>query len=296
MGLVAVLAAALAVAGPPGAQRLFEPQSLAFWDLRHGLVSGHDVGRDGHFVRAAVWSTANGGRTWRVVRRGIGPFEVATVRGGRAGWIGTPWAVLGTSDRGRSWGVVSHNALLQLSFATARNGWALDRRTLLVTHDGGTTWRRLRQPCGRLFRYFGAAVALAAQGHGWILCLDQRGTGQQGKRVLETRDGGETWRLRARARPSGHDVGNLTISGYGVGISFLPNGHGWLMESRGSFLQTRDGGSRWTALPISRPEEVEVHAAQLLDDRAGVALISNVRRLAFTRDGGLTWRYGYRFR
>jgi photosystem II stability/assembly factor-like uncharacterized protein len=296
MDLVVLLAAALAVGGAPPAQRPFEPQSLAFWDPRHGLVSGHEVGRDGHFVRAAVWSTDDGGRTWRVVRRGIGPFEVAAVRGGRAGWLGTPWAVLSTGDRGRTWSVVSHTALRQLSFATARSGWALDRRSLLASHDGGATWRRFPQPCGPLFRYFGAALALASPQHGWILCLDQPGTGGQGKRVLETTDGGETWRLRARARPSGRDVGNLTLGGYGLGLSFLPNGHGWLMESRGWFLQTRDSGFHWRPLPISRPEKVEVHAAQLLDDHAGVALVSNVRRLAFTHDGGLTWRYGYRFR
>jgi photosystem II stability/assembly factor-like uncharacterized protein len=127
--------------------------------------------------------------------------------------------------------------------------------------------------------------------------VEQPSAGAQPKRVFQTRDAVEkTWRLRARAWPYEPTVGNLELLGYPQGISFLPSGHGWLMESRGAFLETRDGGVRWRALPISRPERVEAHAAQLLDERAGVALVSYANRLAITRDAGRTWRYGFRFR
>ena len=267
MAFAALLAAVLSV----GAQPRLEPQSLAFWDTRHGLVQGDELrGKR----REAVWLTSDGGRAWRTVKRGPGPYWIAAVRGGSDGWIALPGALLHTGDRGRTWSTFSRARVREPSFATATDGWAL-------------TWHALRQPCGPSFWTSPPKLSLATPSTGWLVCVSTPGAGQQLKAVYETRDGGRRWHRR---------LGNVPAAGYADDVSFLPNGHGWLAESRGSFYETRDGGRHWRPLPISQPEVVEAHAAELLDDRAGVALIFYARRLAFTRDGGRTWRFGYRFR
>ena len=238
MAFAALLGAVLSLGA---AARPFEPQSLAFWDARHGLVQGYEVG--GRY-RQAVWLTTDGGRTWRTVKRGPGPYWIAAVRGGSAGWIALPGALLHSGDRGRTWSTFSRARVRELSFATATDGWAVSRSGLVATHDGGVRWHTLRQPCGSTFWTSPPKLALATPSHGWLLCVSTPGAGEQRKALYET----------------------------------------------------RDGGTRWRPLPISRPEVVEAHAAELLDDRVGVALFFYARRLAFTRDGGRRWRLGYRFR
>jgi photosystem II stability/assembly factor-like uncharacterized protein len=294
---VRILAAALALlaaeASPHTKPSRFEPQTLAFWDARHGLVAGFEF-RDNR-RRAVARLTSDGGRTWRTVRRGIGPYGVAVVRGGRHGWIALPGALLRTGDRGRTWSVFSRARVSGPSFATPTDGWAIAGGRVVATHDGGVRWRPLRHPCGRAARATEPQLALATATHGWILCLGQPGAGQQLKAIYETRDGGRSWRLRATDFLGVKRRGNIPGDGYASGISFLANGHGWLAETRGSFWETRDGGTRWRSLPISRPDVVEAHAAQLLSDRVGVALIFYSRRLAVTRDGGRSWRYVTRF-
>jgi photosystem II stability/assembly factor-like uncharacterized protein len=287
---------AVAMLASAHASPAFEPTSLAFWDLRHGLVAGYEVRPDGRLGAADVRRTDDGGRSWRVVESGRGPFQLATVRAGRAGWIAGPRRLLVTRDRGRSWRVVARRTIVQLSFADVRNGWAVADR-LIATRDGGRTWHVLRQPCGtRLGLGGGALVALGSANRGWILCLDQPGAGQQGKTLYETLDAGRSWRRRARCRFRSGCTGNLPASGYAVALSFLPDGRGWLGELRGSFLATTDGGAHWRALPLSRPEVVEAHAVSLLGPRTGLALVFYSRRLAVTTDGGRTWRYVTSFR
>jgi hypothetical protein len=84
-----MLAAALALLAAGASPRIppsgFQPQTLAFWDARHGLVAGFEIRADGHYGPAATRLTSDGGRAWRTVRRGVGPYGLAVVRGGRDG-------------------------------------------------------------------------------------------------------------------------------------------------------------------------------------------------------------------
>jgi photosystem II stability/assembly factor-like uncharacterized protein len=284
----ALVALVGATASPP-----FEPTSLAFWDLGHGLVAGYRIRPDGRYGAANVWRTVDGGRSWRVVRIGRGPLEVAAVRKGRAGWIAGPGGLVSTRNRGSTWQLVSRRAVAQPTFASARVGWSL----VAATRDGGRRWHRLRHPCGsRIDLGGGALLSLASPRRGWIVCLDQPGAGQQGKAVYETRDGGETWLLRAACRYRVPCTGGLPGGGYGVALSFLADGRGWLGEARGGFYATEDGGAHWRPLPLGRPEVVEAHAVDRIDDRTGLALVYYSRRLAVTRDGGRSWSYVYSFR
>src|SRR5919204_4101901 len=168
MAFAALLGAVLSLGSAAPAQRPFEPESLAFWDTRHGLVHGFELrGKR----REAVWLTTDGGRTWRTVKRGPGPYWIAAVRGGSDGWIALPGALLHSGDRGRTWSTFSRARVREPSFATTSDGWALSRSGLMATHDAGVRWQALRQLCGPTFWTSPPRLVLATPSHGWLLCV-----------------------------------------------------------------------------------------------------------------------------
>lgn len=177
-----------------GATARFDPRDIAFWTLKDGLVSGFELRTGGHWGRARVDVTHDGGRTWRPVWRGrLARAEpvIAAVRGGRDGWIALPSGMLRSSDRGRTWSKVSARPnLSRLSFANAHVGWALSAPSselgswvLLVTVDGGTTWRNRPIPhCS-----IAALISLVSPAKGWLACGGLPGAGNQGKQVFKDR-------------------------------------------------------------------------------------------------------------
>lgn len=81
-------------------------------------------------------------------------------------------------------------------------------------------------------------------------------------------------------------------------ISFQPDGSGWLVESRGTFFSTVDGGSTWQGHPKFQQPEIDFGADAWRVDRAlGFALIDRRRMvLHVTTDGGDTWERIVSFR
>ena len=79
------------------------------------------------------------------------------------------------------------------------------------------------------------------------------GTGEAGKGIAETTDGGRTWTTRARVNPPGAgfpaDVGSMDLSDYLGAISMRESGVGLAWEGRGGTLRTTDGGRTWTDMP-----------------------------------------------
>ena len=130
---------------------------VAFADERRGVLVALD----------RVWSTRDGGRTWRLRRT----LPMTVLVGVAAG------------DAGRLWVA----------------GW--DTQTgdplVLATHDAGSTWRRLTldlPPAGP-----GALqarqIACAGEDHLWVTCAAG---------VIATADGGRTWALQPV--PAGHPL------------------------------------------------------------------------------------------
>ena len=128
---------------------------------------------------------------------------------------------------------------------------------------------------------------------GWLLCVWNGGVGNKGKDIYETRDGGATWQLRARAPFAVKAVGRLGTYGYPTGLAFGADGHGWIPQECGSLLATRDGGRRWHDLAITEPEVRLALSASLVSAEAGFAVIRDGRRQRYeldrTNDGGRTW-------
>ncbi len=153
--------------------------------------------------------------------------------------VGDHGVVLLSDDDGRHFrqaaSVPTRAVLTGVSFADARNGWAVGHRgTVLHTADGGETWTLQRQDTGVdqplfsvLFRdaQHGVAVGL------WSL-------------MLQTEDGGKTWRKTDLPPPPG-----ATRADRNLFRAFASPDGAWLVAGeQGAVLRSTDNGRSWTWL------------------------------------------------
>ncbi len=222
------------------------PESIAFSaDGRHGAALG-----------AFGWlaTSVDGGRTWRNQEspefRLLVAIRVAD-DGQRAWALGKNGYLITSEDGGLTWAPVMRRALNTLTSVgfsdDGRRGWAVGLGgTVLKTEDGGKTWHR--QSAGT-----GAGLGLlhvSADGEkAWAMDVE-------GKRVLQTTNGGTSWEpgtlttpdARAameRPRQSLQPPMRLPLgmrSGH-IGADGL---RGWAVGDGGLLLTTRDGGRNWT--------------------------------------------------
>ena len=280
---VTVVGASAAPPPPKG----FVPASIAFWDATRGLVAGSDGCPDK--CTGVIKSTGDGGKTWQEVYRGATQVSSLSVIAGQEGWAQSSacgeadcrQTLLHTRDGGKSWASIDQPVRFP-SFADADHGWAVSDAGLVATADGGRSWQPLAAPC-QSATHEARAVHRLSPTQGWVGCVGQPGAGQQMKAVYATTDGGKTW--QAATSPGG--------GGYLSGLFFLPDGHGWLWESRGASLATADGGKTWLPMSITRAEVVEAYSLWFASPRTGFALLrDNEKRvwsLVSTMDGGSHW-------
>ena len=182
---------------------------LAFWDPDHGIAFGDPM--EGHFF---LLVTSNGGGHWNRVTPGrapaAAPGEAAfaasgtaiTIRGKREVWIGTGGAararVLRSADRGGSWNVyltpqpaAQAKGIFGIAFWDKRHGVAVggdyqdresSRDNLMLTEDGGASWRMLASP-----GLTGVQYGIADAGRRTLVSV-----GPTGSSI--SNDGGLTWR------------------------------------------------------------------------------------------------------
>jgi photosystem II stability/assembly factor-like uncharacterized protein len=184
-----------------------------FWDARRGLALSDAVG--GHLI---IRRTTDGGAHWDLppadslplAQNGEGGFAasgtcVATLAG-RFAWIGT-----GAAD-------------------TAR---------VLVTEDGGRTWRAAATPIAAGNFAGIATVAFRDTLHGLVLGGKLGSPAEFSDNVAVTGDGGRTWRLAGRPGFSGAVYGAAVVPGRaGSVVAVGPRG----------LAYSSDDGSTWTTL------------------------------------------------
>jgi photosystem II stability/assembly factor-like uncharacterized protein len=249
-----------------------------------------------YFCKGAIAVTNDGGQRWRTTWRGGIVRSITVVRGTSDAWAAVePEPACGTSmpsacatrllhsdDGGHTWRLGAKD-LVDPSFGARNVGFAVRSRPgdngmgpVMRTSDRGRSWRRVGGPC---IGATGASLSFASARRGWLLCTSQAGAGMQPKAVFETRNGGRRWRLAAdahftRFRRSG---AGLSTSGYPLGISFEPRGHGLLWQARGQTYSTSDGGHHWRPIRVTSPEVIEGEAASVVSADTRFLVVRNGR-------------------
>ena len=209
--------------------------ALAFWDRRHGLAMSDSV--NGRFL---IITTDDGGKTWQRVPDdklpaalpGEGGFAASgtclITQGKQHAWLGTgvkTARVLRSTDRGRSWAVVTTplrsdneaSGIFSVAFRDARNGVIVGgdyrqpkvaEQNVALTRDGGRTWTLAKQmPAG-----FRSGVAWVRARRGWALVV----VGTSGSDI--SYDEGATW------QPLDQGNYNSVSFAQGVGWAVGPEG------------------------------------------------------------------------
>jgi photosystem II stability/assembly factor-like uncharacterized protein len=302
--------AAVSPSPSPVATAVFQPSVVAFWDATHGIAGG-PFGDPSCFPSCTgmIQVTDDGGRTWRVSRRGhVHVYEVA-VSGSRDAWVLAGSCAMGTcaidvlfsGDGGRTWSRRSTQDLKRVSFVSADEGWGvgdlfpIGYQRLARTSDGGRTWQSRAVPCPR-DTSLAIDVSFVNPARGWLLCTGEGAGGNESRAIMETTDGGSTWSTVAVAALESPSSSGFTSSGDPTGIFFLPDGHGWMwVEGGGGGMEvTADGGRSWHLVgTVPNGSDQSMGSAQFLSDTMGFAVISNgndqANQLIETDDGGRTW-------
>lgn len=247
----------------------------------------------------ALLHTSDGGGHWSLQYSTPALISGISFVSPSDGWLiactdGCP-SLLTTADGGATWSESAlpvTGTLLDLSRPTASDAWVLSREKdalgLAVTHDGGATWNRVASPSG------GSAAAsmffLNAQ-RGWLFLGDGAAAGTQGKELLGTTDGGQTWAhisggadLSFTSTPSPPEAeGGLGLGGYVGPMFFTSPDDGWLGLGRNGLMHTTDGGRTWVKVFYSDG----FRDLRFVDAARGWAM--DGVNLYTTLDGGATW-------
>jgi len=121
-------------------------------------------------------------------------------------------------------------SLYSIWFSDALHGWASGMdATIIATEDGGTTWKKIKNPAeaSKLTLY----KIVAREGKLWT-------AGQKGA-YLRSVDNGQTWEMQANA---------IGTKFWLRDMDFCDSLNGWAVGSRGTIARTEDGGKTWTML------------------------------------------------
>lgn len=248
------------------------PTSIAFRDSTRGVAGG------------GTWlaTTTDAGGRWHRVEQRFNIIEDLDVAGTNDIFVATNRRVWHSGDNGTSWDVVVTVPMLMVDFATPDVGWASDGNKTIATHDGGRTWEGRPDPCkDTLSEDTTIDLTFPSPTTGWALCAGEGGAGQAPKGLARTNDGGTTW------NPVLTDEGSY---GYVQATSFLADGWGYLMQSRGSQFRTHDGGRTWRRINEFESEiDFGVDVSAINPNEAFMLIDAKFTDLMKTDDGGIHW-------
>ncbi|MBK9312995.1 MAG: SPOR domain-containing protein [Acidobacteria bacterium] len=232
------------------------------------------------------------------------------------GWIGgDDGSVFRTTDGGMSWrplisGTRADINLIQ--FVDWNTGWMLgdmeksgleggksdSDKVLLLTNDGGKTWRQKQLSNVTSIFFIDART-------GWAVGRNAT--------ILKTTDGGEQWQAVSELEKLiGLPVESTTYN-YGFSdIFFLDADHGWIIgnfygrdrNNIGGLYVTSDGGRNWKRIPLTLQTQYSsgrftpgvLHSVHFIEQNTGTVsgeMMDGEGRFFFaihTRDGGRTWQ------
>ena len=178
------------------------------------------------------------------------------------------------------------------------HGWAVVDHRLLVTGDGGSTWRDVAPPGGFVTGLLGVDFVDAQ--HSWMAINEAFASGSDASYgrvdIWRTTDGGRTWAMTQLPRARFAVFGEIMP---GVQFDFLDSTHGFAFQSGNEakgkndsdLFWTSDGGATWSAdRPTGDGSQGNEGILGFATPTDGV--IVNAWRgngIAVTHDGGRTW-------
>ena len=288
----------------------FNPSRVAFWSPEVGLAVG-SAGPCAESCAGAIELTNDGGQSWHAVQRTEDAVADVATAGSSDGWAvvgscrepGCDNLILKSDDGGQTWTELGPAPVYQIDFASGEIGWGLSVNAALSgaggqpvarTVDGGRTWTETESPCPP-DTPVPSSVDFVDPDDGWMACVGDAATSQQGKAIFETGDGGATWKPLAAVTYSGGAAGDLGITGHQPALAFRPDGQGWLWMDRDCLYASTDRGQSWTrtGTDICMPDVKFISDLQFFSDRDGVGLLldgdASELQLIQSHDGGATW-------
>ncbi len=157
--------------------------------------------------------------------------------------------------------------LLDGASAGARLVVVGERGHVLVSADGGASWKQARVPVRSLL----TAVHMHDERIGWAVGHDAV--------ILRTGDGGMTWRVAHYAPEEERPL---------LDVWFRDERNGFAVGAYGYFLSTRDGGRTWKPRTIDKDD---FHLNALVPAGPGRLFIAGEAGAIYrSDDGGDTWR------
>ena len=257
--------------------------------------TGFMVGRSG-----LLFSTADRGKTWTKKASGVSAhlFDVAAVPGGEGWAVGNFGTILhlppgGAAPEKQSFdsslplsaasapaaksneeaefsnaeqeneGAVEESRLNSVTFGDNQHGWIVGEFGLiLATADGGKSWKRQRNPVGKLM------FNVQAQDARKVLAAGADGT------LVETQNAGASWTLV----PTGE---SFHIFGFWPAADKLV-----IVGQDGMAMSRKAGETAFVKLPMGL--YTWISAVRFLDPQLGFA-VGGRGHLMRTEDGGATW-------
>lgn len=294
------------------------PTRYVFQGRASASAVGHIVfadGLDGWAYGPGLWSTHNGGATWRRLdTHGMRVTSLAAAAG-RVIAVFLPSAAQqrhgGRSFQGFS-SPVRQDAFRPLPRANPVQGTFLATAVSVVAQgrtgylaaigqvkaghglivsllltgptDGSAPWQPPVLPAACRAGAFGLAIAAAPGDHVALACGSEPAAGNQRKRAYLSATGGRTWR-RITCPPMGGYVGALSLTASGTVM---------LSGGRSAVYISTDGGKTWHTSPslnLNKGALGDGLFATMVTNRFGFVIEANIydRHIWFTSDGGATW-------
>jgi hypothetical protein len=245
------------------------PVGAAFWDAQRGLLVATPAcdSSTGVCPGGLIERTGNGGKTWQVVDRVSASLTAVASAGSDVAWV--------SETGGSSCGAGPGSCMAS---------------TLLLTIDGGTTWRAVSSLTPVV------SVSPVSRTTAWAVA-GLPGSLGPGTIPVRSSDGGRTWQPRA----------GLCSPGFGIApwaVSFASAVDGWLMctgvaatdmQSKALF-STHDGGAIWqlesqTCLSMANGQPVrDVGSLSCVGDLPSMSLLPDGHGWMYAERGGCLQR------
>jgi photosystem II stability/assembly factor-like uncharacterized protein len=182
-------------------------KAIAATDARHAWVVGNALGAAGEPGASAVLRTTDGGETWSRTGFAMAQLADVAFADERHGWLVALDRVWSSRDGGRTWKLrrqLKMTVLTGVDGVDARNAYVAGWDTLdgapfvLTTDDGGASWSRrlidLEAPEPGALQ--SQQIACSGPEHVWVTCKAG---------VMASADAGRTWALQTS--PAGEPLG-----------------------------------------------------------------------------------------